>query len=234
MEIEILADVRAVAARGAEWLAANARDDVAARGRFTLAVSGGQTPWQMLRALGGEDVAWPAVHLFQVDERVAALGHPDRNLTHLQASLVDAISLPPENLHAVPVEIPDLAEVARRYERELSIVAGMPAVLDAVHLGLGVDGHTASLIPDDPVLEVLDSDVAATGLYGGYRRVTLTYPILNRAQRVLWVVTGAEKAPMLPRLLSGDHSIPAGRVRADRAIIFADRAAAARLEHPAQ
>ncbi len=230
MKIEILPDADAVATRGAHWLALQAREAAAIRGRFVLAVSGGHTPWQMLRALAAEQLPWSSVHLFQVDERVAQVGDPDRNLTHIREILVGAVSLPPENLHAVPVEIADLAEAARRYERELAMVTGTPPVLDVVHLGLGADGHTASLVPNDPVLDVYDSDAAVTGLYQGRRRITLTYPALNRARRVLWVVSGAEKAPVLPRLMIGDRSIPAGRVRADRALVLADRAAAARLE----
>ena len=229
MRIEILPNADAVAARAAHWLALEAREAVAARGRFVLAVSGGHTPWQMLRALAAEQLPWSSVHLFQVDERVAPVGHPDRNLTHIQESL-SAVNLPAGNLHAMPVEIPDLAEAARWYQRELAVAAGAPPVLDVVHLGLGPDGHTASLVPNDPVLDVSDSDVAVTALYSGYRRVTLTYPALNRARQVLWLVTGAEKAPVLPRLMKSDRSIPAGRVRADSALVLADRAAAARLE----
>src|SRR5262249_133089 len=154
-----------------------------------------------------------SVHLFQVDERIAPSGDPERNLTHIQESLLAAVNLPPGNLHAMPVEISDLAEAARRYERELVMVAATPPVLDGGHLGLGPGGPTASLVPNDPVPDVSGSDVAVTGLYQGRRRMTLTYPALNRARQVLWVVTGAEKAPVLPRLMTGDHSIPAGRVR---------------------
>jgi len=230
VRIETLPDADAVAARAAQWLALAAREAVAVRSRFVLAVSGGHTPWQMLRALAGEHLPWPSVHLFQVDERVAPSGDPERNLTHIRETLLAAVNLPPGNLHAMPVEIPDLTEAARRYERELAMVAGTPPVLDVVHLGLGADGHTASLVPNDPVLDVSDSDVAVTGLYGGHRRMTLTYPALNRARQVLWVVTGAEKAPVLSRLMLGDRSIPAGRLRAERALLLADRAAAARLE----
>jgi len=230
VRIETLPDADAVAARAARWLALAAGQAVAARGRFVLAVSGGHTPWQTLRALAAEQLPWRSVHLFQVDERVAPSGDPERNLTHIRETLLAAVNLPAGNLHAMPVEIPDLAEAARRYERELAMVAGTPPVLDVVHLGLGPDGHTASLVPNDPVLDVSDSDVAVTGLYSGHRRMTLTYPALNRARQMLWVVTGAEKAPVLSRLMMGDRSTPAGRVRAERALVLADRAAAARLE----
>jgi 6-phosphogluconolactonase len=214
-------------------MATEARQAVASRGRFAFAVSGGRTPWRMLQALSAEDVPWKDVHVFQVDERVAPAGDPERNLTHLRESLLGRVPLPPENLHAMPVEQPDLSEAVASYARELRAVTGTPAVLDVVHLGLGPDGHTASLVPGDPVLEVKDADVATTGLYAGRRRMTLTLPALDRARRILWVITGAEKAPVLPRLLAGDRAIPAGCVRAERAVALADAAAAAHLPKPA-
>lgn len=225
MRLEVLPDEGAVAARAAGWIASAARDAVAARGRFTLAVSGGRTPWRMLRALAAEDVPWASVHLFQVDERVAPAGHAERNLTHLLESLVDA-AVPSRNLHPMPVEEADLGAAALRYQRELEAACGTPAVLDAVHLGLGPDGHTASLVPGDAALAVDGADVAATGIYAGRNRMTLTFPALDRARAVLWVVTGSEKAPALQRLLARDRAIPAGRVRADRALVLADQAAA--------
>ena len=226
MKMEILADVDAVARRAAVLIAAAAREAIAARGRFVLAVSGGHTPWVMLRALAGEDVPWDGVHLFQVDERVAPAGDADRNWTHLRESLLDHAPLRPNQAHAMPVESPDLAAVAARYAQLLGQIAGQPPVPDLVHLGLGPDGHTASLVPGDPALDITDADVALTGVYKGRRRMTLTYPVLNRSRRVLWVVTGGEKAGMLGRLLAGDPSIPAGRVRQDRALVLTDRAAA--------
>ena len=225
MNIEVLADGDSVARRAAAIIAAQARVAVAARGRFLLAVSGGRTPWLMLRALADEDVPWRSVHVFQVDERVAPAGHPDRNLTHLAASLLAHAPLPPEQLHAMPVELPDLEEAAARYARTLEEHAGRPAVLDVVHLGLGPDGHTASLVPGDAALDVSDADVSLTGVYQARRRMTLTYPVLDRARMVLWLVTGADKAAMLLRLLATDTSIPAGRVQQVRALVVADRAA---------
>jgi 6-phosphogluconolactonase len=229
MEREVLSDAGAVARRAAALIAAEAREAVAARGRFVVAVSGGHTPWIMLRALVGEEVPWDAVHLVQVDERVAPAGDPDRNWTHLRESLLDQAPLRPDHAHAMPVESPDLAAAATTYARTLEELAGQPPVLDLVHLGLGPDGHTASLVPGDPVLGVTDADVALTGVYQGRRRMTLTYPVLNRARRVLWVVTGGDKAAMLGRLWAGDVSIPAGRVGRDRAVVVADRAAAAQI-----
>jgi 6-phosphogluconolactonase len=226
MDIEVLPDAGAVARRAAELIAGEARAAVAARGRFVLAVSGGQTPWVMLRALAGLDVPWGGLDLVQVDERVAPAGDPDRNLTHLRESLLDHVPLPPARVHAMPVESADLEAGAAAYAATLREIAGTPPVLDLVHLGLGPDGHTASLVPGDPALAVTQADVAITAPYRGRRRMTLTFPVFDRARRVLWVVTGAEKAEMLARLLTADLGIPAGRVRQDRAVALVDRGAA--------
>jgi len=195
-----------------------------------MAVSGGKTPWLMLRALGSADVPWPSVHVVQVDERVAPAGHPDRNLTHLRESLLDHAPLVREHIYAMPVESPDLQAGAAQYAATLQRIAGSPVVFDLVHLGLGPDGHTASLVPGDAALKVNDSDVAVTGAYQGRRRMTLTYPVINRSRRILWVVTGSEKIAMFHRLLEGDESIPAGRVCRERALVIADEAAAGQLK----
>lgn len=229
MNIEVLENADSVADRAAGIIAERARTAVAARGRFVMAVSGGHTPWVMLRRLALDEVPWSAVHVVQVDERVAPAGHPDRNLTHLRESLLDHSPLPPGQLYSMPVESPDLEIAAAQYAATLGQIAGSPPVLDLVHLGLGPDGHTASLVPGDPVLDIEDADVALTGPYQGRRRMTLTYSIINRSRSVLWVVTGSEKATALSRLLSGDHSIPAGRIRAEQALVIADQAAAEQL-----
>jgi 6-phosphogluconolactonase len=229
MKIEILSDADAVAKAAARFIAAEAREAVAARGAFTFAVSGGKTPWLMLRALANEDVPWTGVHVFQVDERVAPEGDGDRNLTHLRESLLSHAPLREEQIHAMPVNDVDLEIAAASYAETLQQVAGIPPVLDLVHLGLGADGHTASLVPDDPVLLVADRDVAMTDLYQKRLRMTLTYPLINRARKILWVATGAEKAEMLQRLRNGDRSIPAGRIKSDGALALADDAAAGLL-----
>jgi 6-phosphogluconolactonase len=230
MKIEVFADAQAVAGQAAKLIATEARSATAERGRFVLAVSGGHTPWIMLKALAKEDVPWDKVHLAQVDERVAPAGHPDRNLTHLQESLLKHAPLPPDQLYAMPVESPDLAAGAREYAKVLQKIAETPSVFDLIHLGLGPDGHTASLVPGDPVLDVTDADVTVTGVYQSRRRMTLTFPVLNRARRILWLVTGAEKVEMLKRLSKADPSIPAGRVNQERALVFADRAASGLAE----
>ena len=229
MKIEVYADANAVALAAAKLIAKEARDAVATGGKFVMAVSGGKTPWVMLRDLAKEDVPWKGVHVVQVDERVAPEGDPDRNLTHLRESLLEHAPLRPEQIHAMPVEAADLQAACARYTQTLTEIAGSPPVLDLVHLGLGPDGHTASLVPGDPVLEVKNADVAVTGIYQGRRRMTLTYPIIDRSRRVLWLATGGEKAGMLARLQTGDVSIPAGRVSTDRALILADRAAAGQV-----
>jgi 6-phosphogluconolactonase len=226
MKIEIFNDDNSTAQAAAKAIAADARFAVAARGRFVMAVSGGHTPWIMLRALANEDLPWQSLHIVQVDERVAPAGDPDRNLTHLHESLLDHSPIPPEHIHGMPVESQDLEAAAKQYAALLSEIAGSPAVLDLVHLGLGPDGHTASLVPGDPALNVTASDVAVTGSYQGRRRMTLTYPVIDRARQILWLLTGSEKAGPLIRLRNGDPTIPAGRVSQQRAVIFADRAAA--------
>jgi 6-phosphogluconolactonase len=228
MRTEVLVDADAVARKAATMIAAEARQAVAARGRFVMAVSGGHTPWVMLRALAEEEVPWASVHIFQVDERVAPEGHADRNLTHLRESLLEHASLPAGQIYAMPVEMTDLQSAAAKYAAELQRIAGTPPVLDLVHLGLGPDGHTASLVPGDPVLTVTDRDVAVTGVYQGRNRLTLTYPVINRARFILFLVTGSEKVPMFKRLQAADPSIPAGRVVQNNAVLLADNAAAER------
>lgn len=217
IDVEVLADADAVASRAAEEVAARARDAVADHRRFTFAVSGGNTPWAMFSELRSHDVPWDRTAIFQVDERVAPAGDQDRNLTHLTGSLPPG---GPAEIHPMPVEDADLDAAAGRYSRSL------PERFDLIHLGLGPDGHTASLVPGDDVLGVTDRDVALTEPYAGHRRMTLTYPVIDRAQRVLWLVTGEEKVDALARLRTGDVSIPAGRVRNPDQLVICDRAAA--------
>jgi 6-phosphogluconolactonase len=230
LSLEVLETADAVANKAAQAIAALAREAIEARGRFLFAVSGGHTPWVMLRALAAAQIPWPAVRVFQVDERVAPAGHADRNLTHLKESLLEHAPLRPEQILAMPVEAADLDGAAADYAQTLQRECGSRAVLDLVHLGLGPDGHTASLVPGDPVLNVRDRDVAVTEPYQGRRRLTLTYPAINRARQVLWVVTGAEKVQMLQRLLNGDADTPAGRVGREKALVLADAAAVGKSE----
>jgi 6-phosphogluconolactonase len=169
----------------------------------------------MFAALAQEEVPWAGVELFQVDERIAPDGDSSRNLTHLRESIGDA----PATIRPMPVNDADLNAAAAGY------AAGLPDRLDLVHLGLGPDGHTASLVPGDPVLSVTDALVALTQPYQGERRMTLTYPALARADQLLWLITGVDKRDALARLLAGDTSIPAGRVEAGHSLVLADAAA---------
>lgn len=215
--MERAADAADAAARAAARIAAAARAAAADRGGFAIALSGGRTPWLMCARLADHEVPWERGALFQVDERAAPDGDADRNLTHLRESLPAAAV---ERLRPMPVEEADLDSAARAYEAEL------PERFDLVHLGLGADGHTASLVPGDAVLGEAARLVAPTATaYQGHRRLTLTYPALARARAVLWLVTGAEKRPALRALRAGDESIPAARVRAASATLIADQAA---------
>jgi 6-phosphogluconolactonase len=229
MKIEVLDNAELVAQKAASFIAEEARRAVALRGCFILAVSGGKTPWQMLHALADENVPWDGMHILQVDERLAPEGHADRNLTHLRECLLGNVPLLPERIHAMQVE-DDPEEATAGYARTIREIAGSPAIIDLVHLGLGPDGHTASLIPGDPVLNVTNTDVALTGIYQGRQRLTLTYPLINRARKILWLITGSEKKEMLQRLLDGDGSIPAGRISQEHALILADKDAAIKFQ----
>jgi len=230
MKLEVYAHAAAVAVRGASLIAEAARAAYAARHRCIVALSGGKTPAAMFRALAEQSLPWDAIHLVQVDERVAPADGPDRNLTDLCAALVSRVGLPATNLHAMPVDSADLSAAAAAYGESLKALAGEPPVIDLVHLGLGADGHTASLVPGDPVLQVTDSPVAVTGPYQGHRRMTLTYPVLGRARRVLFVVTGGDKASALLQLLRHDGSIPAGRIAASDVVVLCDEQAASKLD----
>jgi 6-phosphogluconolactonase len=218
LNLEVVDDANAAAARTAQLVAEAGTEAARERGAYGFAVSGGRTPWRMISILADEPLPWEGTSIYQVDERVAAPGSQERNLTHL-------ISMLPierqQVLRPMPVTSRDLEAAAGEYE------SALPESLDLVHLGLGPDGHTASLVPDDPVLEVTDRRVALTAHpYQGHRRMTLTYPALSAARGIVWLVTGEDKREALQRLLDGDTAIPAGRVENERITVIADSAAA--------
>jgi 6-phosphogluconolactonase len=219
LDLEVSPDEKAAARRAAELIAAAGAAAVADHGSFSFAMSGGRSPWTMLAILGDlDEMPWRETELFQVDERVASPGSDERNLTHMVLGL--SMDHQPA-LRPMPVTNRDLDAAAHDYETSL------PDRLDLVHLGLGPDGHTASLVPGDPVLEVTDRRVAmTTNEYQGHRRMTLTYRALAEARQILWLVTGSEKRDPLQQLIAADPSIPAGRVRNESMSIVADRAAA--------
>ena len=230
--LQVRGDDVMAARAAARFIAECARRAVSERGKCVIALSGGRTPRAMLGALVAEDLPWQNLHIFQVDERAAPCGHGERNLTQLQQTLLGKTPLCAATLHAMPVEAEDLEAAASRYAQDLAATTGSPVVLDLVHLGLGDDGHTASLVAGDAALAISDRDVAVSEEYRGYRRMTLTLPLLNRARQRLWLVTGGGKAVTLARLIDGDQSIPAGRVRADNSVIFTDHAATSELHDP--
>jgi 6-phosphogluconolactonase len=204
------------ASEAAAEIARRARAAVAERGAFTLAISGGRSPWTMLAHLADLAMPWADTTIFQVDERIAAADDPLRNLTGLLRSLPAGC---PAVVVPMPVEADDLGAACAAY------AAAMPATLDLIHLGLGSDGHTASLIPGDPVLDVTEVGVALTGTYQGRRRMTLTYPRIAKARAVLWLVTGVAKRDALAQLLAHDRTIPAGRITNPDQVVFCDAAA---------
>jgi 6-phosphogluconolactonase len=226
LAIEVLPDADAVAARGADLLASYLEED-AARGNATLALSGGRTPKAVLERLASRDLPWDRVAVFQVDERIAPANHPDRNRTHAEAALAGPIERHPKSFRWMPVEEPNLDAAARRYAELLRAAAGSPPALGTVHLGLGADGHTASLVPGSPLVAERKRDVVVTEPYQGRRRMTLTLPVLSRARRILWIVTGADKRTALAGLMAGDARVVGSAVRRDGALVLADAAAAA-------
>jgi 6-phosphogluconolactonase len=222
LQLRALTSAAEVATAAAEHIATCAMQAIDERGRFTLALSGGSTPWLMLNQLARLDLPWQQFHIAQVDERVAPNGDAERNLTHIQAQFTGRIAIPPGQVYAMPVLEKNLDAAAGNYMHMLRGFAGTPAILDLIHLGLGGDGHTASLFPGNPLLDALDSDVAIARVEHQRIRMTLTYPVINRARNILWLVSGADKVRMLQRLISQDNSIPAGRVSQDQATIFTD------------
>ena len=229
MRIQVLPTADAAAARAADWLRAEIGRASAQRGRCLAALSGGRTPWRMLRELRRLRVHWHALQLFQVDERVVPANDERRNSRQIADLLIAPDALPASAFHGMPVEHQPLGDGAADYARLLEERCGTPPVLDVVQLGVGADGHTASLIAGDPLLEDATHSVGVSGVYQGVRRMTLTLGVLNAARHRLWLVTGADKAQALKALWNGDAATPAGRVAREAAFVFADSEAAAAL-----
>jgi 6-phosphogluconolactonase len=235
LDVQITEDEGAAAHIAADLLAHAVLGAHDARGRAVIALSGGRGPEPMLADLAARHLPWSTVTVLQVDERVVPDGSAERNLGLIERTLGRVV--PASNIHPMPVsdaagqplEGAALEQAADAYAAVVEEVCG--GVIDCAHLGLGPDGHTASLVPDDAVLSEGHRAVAVTGApYQGCRRMTLTYPALAAARSLVWLVTGDDKADMVPRLVRADATVPGGRVRADRAILVVDHAAAAGLD----
>lgn len=224
MKLHVQSSADAAARKAAQIIADLLNKALSSRPMATVAFSGGSTPNRMFQYLAQQQIDWSRVEIFQVDERIAPAGDPARNIAALQQHLLDHIDIPEQQVFTIPVEASDLDESLESYASQLKTAAGNPPHLDIVHLGLGDDGHTASLPPGD---DVLNSgrlvDICAD--FNGYRRITLTFPVLDQANSIVWLVAGADKALMLGRLLARDVEIPAGRVSQGRAILVSDEAA---------
>lgn len=229
MRIHVLPTGEVAAERAAEWLRAEIGRATASRGRCLIALSGGRTPWRMLHDLRRLRVHWHGVEVFQVDERVVPASDERRNARQIADLLIAPDGLAATAFHGMPVEHQPLADGAADYAALLAARCGTPPLLDVVQLGLGADGHTASLVPGDPLLDDADHDVGISGVYQGVRRMTLTYRTLNAARHRLWLVTGADKARALRALWDGDAAAPAGRIAREASFVFADAEAAAAL-----
>ena len=222
MKIENFNSLGHVADRCAEIIDEAAKQAIAERGQFTIAFSGGSTPLPLYHTLTKREIDWNKVHVFQVDERIAPAGDENRNFTHLKSCLLDHTPIPSSNVHAMPVTTQPSRNAVEIYENLLVSKTGQPPILDIVHLGIGEDGHTASLIPGDPVLNYQAGYVAITEEYNGYRRMTLSFHAINSARRLLWQITGAHKSSVLKQLINGDQSIPAGSISREQAIVITD------------
>lgn len=222
MKIHSFASADAVAHEAALYIAQAARKAIFDHGRFTFAISGGRTPWEMLKFLSKEKLAWEKIFIFQVDERIAPDGHPDRNLTQFFKTMEGSGLMTRVNVFPMPVTQENLEEACMEYSETIAQVKG-GAPFDLIHLGMGADGHTASLVPNDPICEVKDKDIAiTTNLYQGRLRMSVTYPFIAKAKEIMWVITGEEKREMYHRFLDGDETIPAGIISKDNAVVFTD------------
>jgi 6-phosphogluconolactonase len=222
------------AARAADWIA---RRVAGADGPFRMALSGGSTPRALYARLASREIAWRRLEFFWGDERFVPHDDPRSNYAMAREALLDRIPVEPEQIHPIPTD-GDPAGAARRYEATLkqaygSDRIGAPSLFDLVLLGLGSDGHTASLFPGDPVLQEREHWVAPAAMQSPEPRITLTYPVFESSRAVLFFVTGAEKAEAVKRVLAGDGDLPAARLKPQgQTVWFLDRAAAQCLPRP--
>lgn len=215
--------------RAAEVMAAAIAASIDRSGRCLMALSGGSTPAPVFEALAGKDLLWDKVTILQVDERIVPADDEGRNLGQQRRAFENLgarwLPLPVDEILAADDDA-NVAAALDRFVMDLIELADDPPILDLVHLGLGDDGHTASLVPGDPLVNEMRDYVGLTAEYRGTRRMSLTRPVLDRARMVVWLVSGASKAEPLGRLLSGDMTIPAGLIRPAHSVVLADADAA--------
>ena len=217
-------DAESAAFEAARHIEKIARELLYKKPLVSIAFSGGTTPAAMFQHLSAMRLDWGRIHIFQVDERIAPPGDAARNSTEFQKLLLERVPLPVAQFHPMPVEAGDLQKAAMDYAAELRTIMGDPPQIDILHLGIGADGHTASLLVGDDVYQ-RKSDVIVSAELGGYRRMTLNFQVLNNAQHIVWLITGSSKRKMLKRMLEKDEDIPAGRVSQANAVVVADSAA---------
>jgi 6-phosphogluconolactonase len=241
VSVRVAADPEALAAAAAQRIRAAASAAAGARGRFALALTGGRTPRLLYARLGEsprrEALPWDRTELFWTDERAVPPDHPDSNYGMARETLLERIAIPRGRIHRMPAEREDLEGAARDYEDEIARVLGRPAggpppAFDLILLGLGADGHVASLFPGSPALdESRRWVVPASAPAHPHPRLTLTLPVLNAARAALFLVSGADKAEAVAAVLTLSLDLPAGRVRPPEGEVvwLVDRAAALKL-----
>jgi 6-phosphogluconolactonase len=222
--VEVLGDVSALVARAQAIVCAELQSAIAQRNQFTLALSGGSTPKPLYESLSQQPLSWDKVHVFWGDERYVPPDHPDSNEGMARRAWLDHISIPTDHIHAIPTQTADPAESARLYEQHLYSFFGdkeIPA-LDLILLGLGDDGHTASLFPQTEVLNVCDH-LIGVGYRGTDPRITFTIALINRARCVLFLVAGQNKRPALKEIFSDNANsfdYPARFIRPEGKLIW--------------
>ncbi len=235
-DIRVYSDASSLARAAAERFVALAGEAVATRGRFAVALSGGSTPRATYELLASTDFAprvdWASVHIFWGDERAVPPDHAHSNYHKAREALLDKVPVPRQNAHRIRGELPP-AEAASAYREELQAVLGTDGLLDLVFLGMGTDGHTASLFPGTSALEERERAVAAVYVEPLQAwRVTLTLPAINSARHVQFLVTGAAKAGVVQAVLEGSGArYPAQQIRpgSGRLVWMLDAAAASQL-----
>jgi len=204
--LKVLTDVNALVDDATALVADACREAIAERGQFTIALAGGSTPKPLYERLSAQDLPWDKIHVFWGDERYVSATHPDSNEGMARRAWLDRVPFPAENLHPMPTQAIDPADSAQQYEAHLRSFFGtqeeIPA-FDLILLGLGDDGHTASLFPHTEVLNLCDR-LIGVGYRGSDPRLTFTIPLINQAHGVLFLVAGASKKPALNAIFSAD------------------------------